>query len=98
MARKKKDDFVRTLTKIAGGKSFCITLPIGMVRELQWESQQKVAIKKWGRKIIIEDLGESLINQGKKINGDKNVSMIDGAERPIKNSVKFKPVSRRIKK
>jgi hypothetical protein len=56
MARKKKGDHVRTLTKIAGGKSYCVTLPIGIVRELKWSSQQKVLVKRWGRKVIIQDL------------------------------------------
>jgi hypothetical protein len=60
MARKKKGDHVRTLTKIAGGKSFCVTLPIGLVRELKWHSQQKVLVKRWGRKIIIQEIAEDL--------------------------------------
>lgn len=54
MARKKKGDHVRTLTKIAGGKSFCVTLPISIVRELKWHSQQKVLVKRWGKKVIIQ--------------------------------------------
>lgn len=56
MARKKKGDHVRTLTKIAGGKSYCVTLPIGIVRELKWSAQQKVLVKRWGKKVIIQDL------------------------------------------
>lgn len=55
MARKKKGDHVRTLTKIAGGKSFCVTLPISIVRELKWSSQQKVLVKRWGKKVIIQN-------------------------------------------
>jgi hypothetical protein len=55
MARKKKEDHVRTLTKI-GRKSYCVTLPISIVREMQWESKQRVSVKRWGRKIIIEDI------------------------------------------
>ncbi len=58
MARKKKGDHVRTLTKIAGGKSYCVTLPIGIVRELKWASQQKVLVKRWGKKVIIQDLSQ----------------------------------------
>lgn len=56
MARKKKGDHVRTINKIAGGKSYCVTLPITLVRDLNWESQQRVSVKKWGNKIIIQDI------------------------------------------
>lgn len=55
MARKKKDDHVRTLTSIAGGRSYCVTLPIALVRDLKWESKQKVSVKKWGNKLIIQN-------------------------------------------
>lgn len=56
MARKRKDDLVRTINKIAGGKSYCVTLPISIVRELNWSHQQKVCVKKQGRKIIIHEI------------------------------------------
>jgi hypothetical protein len=58
MARKKRGDHVRTLTKVAGGKSLCVTLPIGLVREMNWESQMKVCVRKWGKRLILENAGE----------------------------------------
>jgi hypothetical protein len=60
MARKKNNDYVRTLNKIAGGKSFSITLPISIIREMEWRSSQQVCIKKWGNKILIQDYNELL--------------------------------------
>lgn len=58
MARKKRGDNVRTLTKVAGGKSVCVTLPIALVREMNWDSQMKVCVRKWGKRLIIEDIEE----------------------------------------
>jgi len=68
MARKRKDDHIRTLTKIAGGKSYCVTLPISIVRDLQWESSQKVSVKRWGKKIIIQDMSAD-----GKVKGDEQI-------------------------
>ena len=58
MARKKRGDNVRTLTKVAGGKSLCVTLPIALVREMKWDPQMKVCVRKWGKRLIIEDIEE----------------------------------------
>jgi hypothetical protein len=55
MGRKKRGDNVRTLTKVAGGKSLCVTLPITLLREMNWDSKKKVCIRKWGKRVIIED-------------------------------------------
>lgn len=60
MARKKRGDNVRTLTKVAGGKSVCVTLPIALVREMNWDSQMKVCVRKWGKRLIIEDVEEMI--------------------------------------
>lgn len=46
---------IRKITKMAGGASFGITLPIEMVRELGWRERQKVVVKKSGSKLVIED-------------------------------------------
>jgi hypothetical protein len=56
MARKKRGDNVRTLTKVAGGKSLCVTLPIALVREMNWDFKKKVCVRKWGKRVIIEDI------------------------------------------
>ena len=45
---------IRKLTKL-GGHSLGLTLPIDLVRELNWRERQKVVVKKVGKKIIVED-------------------------------------------
>ena len=55
MGRKKRGDNIRTLTKVAGGKSLCVTLPITLLREMNWDSKKKVCVRKWGKRVIIED-------------------------------------------
>jgi len=46
---------VRKITKIAGGASYAVVLPIEFVRVLGWKERQKVTVKKSGKKLIIED-------------------------------------------
>lgn len=58
MARKKRGDHIRTLTKVAGGRSLCVTLPITLLREMNWDSRKKVCVRKWGKRVIIEDADE----------------------------------------
>lgn len=58
MARKKNEDYVRTITKVAGGKSFAVTLPITIVREMEWDSNTKVCVKQWGKKVIIRSFDD----------------------------------------
>jgi len=53
--RKLEERNIRKITKMAGGASFGITLPIEMVRELGWRERQKVVVKKSGSKLTIED-------------------------------------------
>lgn len=65
MARRKSGDHVRTLTKVAGGKSLCIAIPLALVRALDWGPSQKVCIKKWGNRLIITD-AEEMEKEGKK--------------------------------
>ena len=46
---------IRKLTKMSKGGSFGITLPIEMVRKLKWRERQKLTVRLYGKKIIIED-------------------------------------------
>lgn len=56
MARKKSEDKnIRKLVKVGGGKTYSITLPIDMIRDLGWRQGQKLDIKKYGKGIIIRD-------------------------------------------
>jgi antitoxin component of MazEF toxin-antitoxin module len=44
----------RKLT-VSGGKTYCITLPLAMVRELGWRKGQKKTIRIKDRSIVISD-------------------------------------------
>lgn len=58
MARRKiADRNVRKLLR-NGNKGVSVTLPIELVRELEWRTKQKVVIKKKGKTLIIEDWKE----------------------------------------
>jgi len=50
-----KEKNIRKLTKMGGGRSMGLTLPIEMVKKLKWKERQKVVVKLFGKKIIIED-------------------------------------------
>lgn len=49
---------IRKITKVAGGSSFSITLPIEMVRKLGWRERQKVVVTMRGKKLSIQDWEE----------------------------------------
>jgi len=53
--RKLKERNIRKLTRMGGGKSFGLTLPIEMVRKLKWRERQKLTLKMRGERIIIKD-------------------------------------------
>ncbi len=57
--RKFEDEHIRSLTKGAGGSSYSVILPIHLVRELGWQSKQKLEVKKYGDGIIIRDWKKS---------------------------------------
>ena len=48
---------MRSLFKLAGGKSYAITLPIEVVREWGWQERQKLklTIDDKKKRIIVED-------------------------------------------
>lgn len=53
--RKIEEQTVRKLSKVGGGKSFCLTIPIDMVRRLGWRERQKVEVRLKAGKIILND-------------------------------------------
>jgi antitoxin component of MazEF toxin-antitoxin module len=55
MARKTGKRHIRKITKLAGGSSYGITIPIKYIRDLNWRGRQKVVVKKSGKRITIED-------------------------------------------
>ncbi len=55
--RKLENENVRSLMRTSGGKSYAVTIPVRMIRELRWEKRQKLELsidKKNGR-ISISD-------------------------------------------
>jgi antitoxin component of MazEF toxin-antitoxin module len=57
MAKKnsQKNVRVRHLTKIAGGSSYAIVIPIEFIRQMGWKDHQKLVIRKYGSKIVVSD-------------------------------------------
>ena len=53
--RKSKENYVRHLTKIAGGTSYALVIPMKYVKELGWRDRQKLVIRKYAKRLIIED-------------------------------------------
>jgi len=53
--KNKADRKVRSLTKIAGGTSYAVTIPIEYIRELKWRGKQKLEVKLYQDRIIIRD-------------------------------------------
>jgi hypothetical protein len=61
MARKSLEKRnIRKLSRVGGGKTYSITIPIEIVREFGWQEGQKLIVEKYGNKkrIIIEDWKE----------------------------------------
>lgn len=46
---------IRKLTKTGSGKSYCITIPIDIVRQKKWKERQKLVITRVGHHVIIKD-------------------------------------------
>jgi len=53
--RKVESHNIRKITKVAGGDSFSVILPIEMVRKLRWKEKQQVVIKLDRARIVISD-------------------------------------------
>jgi DNA primase len=59
MARRKLEERnVRSLFKLAGGKSFALTLPIEIVRGWGWHNRQKLklTIDEKNKRVIVEEM------------------------------------------
>lgn len=60
MARRKQEEHsIRNLQKTAGGRTYIVSLPIEIVRELKWRAGQKLEVKKFGDGIMIKDWDDS---------------------------------------
>lgn len=54
--RSAEEDHIRNLTKIGGGSSYAITIPIEAIRELGWKEKQKLTVKRRGDTIVIAEM------------------------------------------
>ena len=56
MARRKlSEKNIRKLTRMGGGRSIGLTLPVEMVKKLKWKERQKIQVRLFGKKIILHD-------------------------------------------
>jgi len=46
---------IRSLTKVSGGSSYGVTLPIEYIRKLKWKTKQKLEVTLYQDRIIIRD-------------------------------------------
>ncbi len=53
MGKRIEDRNIRKLYKHS--KSYAVTIPVEIIRELGWQERQKVEFKRVGRRIVIED-------------------------------------------
>jgi bifunctional DNA-binding transcriptional regulator/antitoxin component of YhaV-PrlF toxin-antitoxin module len=53
--RKIEQRNLRSLTKVAGGSSYSVTIPIEYIRKLKWREKQKLEVKLYQDRIIIRD-------------------------------------------
>ncbi len=53
--RTQEEHHIRNLQKTGGGRTYIVSLPIEIVRELGWQARQKLEVKKHGNGILIRD-------------------------------------------
>lgn len=53
--RKLEERNIRKITKMAGGASYGLTIPIEMMRSLGWREKQKVKVKRVSGGILVRD-------------------------------------------
>lgn len=53
--RKNEENHIRSLTKISGGTSYAVTIPMEYIRKLKWKSKQKLEVRCYQDRIIIRD-------------------------------------------
>lgn len=53
--RKIEESHIRSLTKVSGGTSYAITIPMEYIRKLKWRAKQKLEVKLNKDRITIGD-------------------------------------------
>ncbi|MEN8248229.1 MAG: AbrB/MazE/SpoVT family DNA-binding domain-containing protein [Bacteroidota bacterium] len=50
-----EEHYVRNLMKTGGGNSYIISLPIDLVRKLEWKAKQKLVVEEHKDGLLIRD-------------------------------------------
>jgi hypothetical protein len=45
--RKTEENYIRSLTKVSGGTSYAVTIPMEYIRKLKWRGKQKLEVRDW---------------------------------------------------
>ena len=53
--RKMEERHIRSLTKVSGGTSYAVTIPMEYIRKMKWRAKQKLEVKLYRDRIIIRD-------------------------------------------
>jgi antitoxin component of MazEF toxin-antitoxin module len=53
--RKTEENYIRSLTKVSGGTSYAVTIPMEYIRKLKWRGNQKLEVKLFRDRIVIRD-------------------------------------------
>ena len=53
--RKIEESHIRSLTKVSGGTSYTVTIPMEYIRKLKWRAKQKLEVTLNKERIIISD-------------------------------------------
>jgi antitoxin component of MazEF toxin-antitoxin module len=53
--RKTEERNIRSLTKVSGGSSYAVTIPMEYIRKLKWKGKQKLDVRLYQERIIIRD-------------------------------------------
>ena len=53
--RKTENKNIRSLTKVSGGTSYAVTIPMEYIRKLKWKGKQKLDVRLYQDRIIIRD-------------------------------------------
>jgi hypothetical protein len=53
--RKNEENYIRSLTKVSGGTSYAVTIPMEYIRKLKWRGKQKLEVKLFKDRIVIRD-------------------------------------------
>lgn len=51
--RKLGEEHIRNIQRVNG--TYFVTLPIGMMRELEWREHQKVEVRMAGKSLVVKD-------------------------------------------